>query len=74
MKSFKIYLVTVTTIGEFGGYKSDELPSASSRKDEFETDSSLQISFESSDTDDQTFVHINWNKALPERACFSIQL
>ena len=40
MKSFKIYLVIVTTIGQFGGYKSDELPSASSSKDESETDSS----------------------------------
>ena len=57
MKSFKIYLVTVRTIGkgEFGGYKSDELPSASSREDESEKDSSQ----ESSDTDDQTFVHIS---------------
>ena len=57
MKSFKIYmyLVTVTTIGQFGGYKSDELPSSSSSKDESETDSSQG----SSDTDDQTFVHTN---------------
>ena len=59
MKSFKIYLVTVTTIGEFGGYKSDELPSASSSKDESETDPSQDSSFESSDTDDQTFAHIS---------------
>ena len=59
MKSFKIYLVTVTTIGEFGGYKSNELPSASSSKDQSEIDSSQESSSESSDTDDQTFVHIN---------------
>ena len=55
MKSLKIYFVTVIAIGKFGGYKSDELPSASSSRDESETDPSQ----ESSDTDDQTFVHIS---------------
>ena len=54
-----IFAITVTTVGKFGGYKSDQLQSATSSKDESETDPSQESSSESSDTDHQTFVHIS---------------